>query len=65
MYDSCDFCVKTEDGISNPFSSLTGVEQGCNLNPTLSNIFQNDLHQAFDEYCQLLDLQGIKFIVMG
>ncbi len=56
----CEFCVKTGDGISRTFSSTTGVKQGCNLNPTVSNVFQNDLYQIFDENCQPLDLQGIR-----
>lgn len=45
-----NYCIKTAT-ISTPFESTTGVKQGCNLSPTLSNIFQNDMHQIFDERC--------------
>ncbi len=69
MYENCDFCVKTEHGISNPFSSLTGVKQGCNLSLTLSSIFQNELHQIFDEYYHYTATGPAghppKFFVMG
>ncbi len=47
MYNDTKFCVKTRNGVTDSFISDSGVLQGCNLSPTLSNIFQNDLHETF------------------
>ena len=51
MYQNAQFCVKTENGITKSFLSTTGVKQGCNLSPLLSNLYQNDLHDIFDDTC--------------
>ena len=49
MYTDCYYSIKTNSGITNNFGSATGVKQGCSLSPTLSNIFQNALHDIFDQ----------------
>ena len=51
MYQNAQFCVKTENGVTKSFLSTTGVKQGCNLSPLLSNLYQNDLHDIFDDTC--------------
>jgi hypothetical protein len=61
MYTNCHFSVKTRGGLSKPFLSTTGVKQGCNLSPTLANLFQNDLHDIFDNACSPVTLGDITF----
>ncbi len=41
--------------------SKTGVKQGCILSPTLSNIYQNDIHDIFTEDCHPVKLGDIIF----
>ena len=53
------FCVKTENGITKSFLSTTGVKQGCNLSPLLSNLYQNDLHDIFDDTCDPVKLENM------
>jgi len=61
MYENCEYSIKTEQGLSEPLPSNCGVKQGCNLSPTLANLFQNDLHDIFDDTCNPVDLDGLKF----
>ena len=56
MYNGTRFCIKTDKGLTNYFDSNSGVLQGCNLSPTLSNIFQIDLHNLFGEGTDPLSL---------
>ena len=35
------------------------LKQGCIMSPLLSNIFQNDLHEIFDESCDPIDLNNM------
>ena len=37
-------------------SSATGVKQGCNLSSLLSYLYQNDLHDIFDDTCDPVKL---------
>ncbi len=56
MYNGTRYCVKTEKGLTDYVISDSGVLQGCNLSPTLSNIFQNDLHSIFGDSTDPLHL---------
>ena len=44
MYKKVHLSVRLPNGITQSFSSNTGLEQGCNLSPILFNIFINDLN---------------------
>ena len=65
MYNECQYCIKTSSGISEPFSSTSGVKQGCYLSPTLANIYQNDLHEIFDEPCAPVNLADMPLSSMS
>ena len=51
MYSKCSYRIKCNNLMSKLMKSSTGLMQGCPLSPTLSNIFQNDLHSIFDHDC--------------
>ena len=51
MYKNCNYAIKINNMASKTFSSNTGVKQGCTLSPLLSNLYQNDLHDIFDDTC--------------
>ncbi len=57
MYDGTEFCIKTDNGLTDYFKSNSGVLQGCNLSPMLSNIF-TDLHDIFTSETDPLELQN-------
>ncbi len=61
MYNSCFYHVKCDTGITEEILSTSGMKQGCNLSPALSNLYQNDLHDIFDDTCDHVDLEGHKF----
>ncbi len=52
MYVSCQYRILHNGTLSQPLPSKTGVKQGCNLSPLLSNLFQNDLHEQFNAQCE-------------
>ena len=49
MYDDPQYSVLVNGAISPKFSSYYGVKQGCSLSPVLSNIFENDIHDIFQD----------------
>ena len=51
MYSSYNCSVKLEEGNTPFFKSQIGVKQGCNLSPTLFNLFINDLPDIFNRSC--------------
>ena len=59
-YDNNRYSVKCRSGLTKSFVSTSGVKQGCNLSPTLSNVFQNDLHDCFDITCDPVLLEGVE-----
>ncbi len=54
------YCIKTQHSITENFLSNSGVKQGCTMSPTLSNLFQNDIHQSFDKLCDPIELNDTK-----
>lgn len=60
MYSSVKTAVKLEQGITPFFQSFTGVKQGCNLSPSLFNIFINDIPSLFSNVCDPVKLGDSK-----
>ncbi len=58
-YERSLYAIKSNTGISPYFEANNGVKQGCNLSPTLSNIYQNDIHEIFDTDCHPVNLDGV------
>ena len=56
MYSSVVTSVKLQNGITPFFKSDIGVKQGCNLSPTLFNIFVNDIPSLFINSCNPVKL---------
>ena len=56
MYTGTKYAVKSKNGLSREFITNQGLKQGCNLSPTLSNLFQNDLHDIFDQTCDPINI---------
>ena len=54
VYSNTGYCIRIGDYHSPLFHASNGLKQGCCLSPTLSNIFQNDLHDIFDASCDPL-----------
>ena len=47
MYSSVRAAVKLNAGVTPSFASNIGLKQGCNLSPTLFNVFINDIPELF------------------
>ena len=58
MYSSVNYSVKLKDGVTPPFQSYIGLKQGCNLSPTLFNIFINDIPNLFNQSCDPVRLDN-------
>ena len=65
IYNRTEYSVQINDECSPLFQGDNGLKQGCCLSPTLSNIFQNDLHEIFDESCDPLQVGNIKLNSMS
>ena len=62
MYKDTGYRVRVNNHLSPRSTGSLGVKQGCCLSPTLSNIFQNDLHGLFkDSVCDPVKL-GTKYL---
>ena len=56
MYSSVKSAVKLEQGVTPFFQSYVGVKQGCNVSPTLFNLFINDIPNLFNNTCEPVKL---------
>ena len=54
VYSNTGYSIRIGESHSPSFYATNGLKQGCCLSPTLSNLFQNDLHEIFDEICDPL-----------
>lgn len=61
MYSGDRCQVKSDNKLSAYIETSSGVKQGCNLSPLLSNLFQNDLHEIFNKSCDPVTLDGYSF----
>ena len=59
IYSRTQYSIQIGSEYSPKFLGDNGLKQGCCLSPTLSNIFQNDLHEIFDENCDPLSIGAI------
>ena len=58
MYSSVNYLVKLKDGVTPPFQFYIGLKQGCNLSPTLFNIFINGIPNLFNQSCDPVKLDN-------
>ena len=65
MYSSVVTSVKLQNGITPFFKSDIGVKQGCNLSPTLFNIFVNDIPSLFINSCNPVKLGDTDLSLRG
>ncbi len=59
-YANSYYAVKSSGGVAPYFEANNGVKQGCNLSPAMSNLYQNDIHEIFDNSCGPLELNDMK-----
>ena len=53
--------VRLPRGITEFFPANEGLKQGCNVSPTLFDLFISDINEIFDEcFCHLVALGNIK-----
>ena len=60
MYANCSYAIKTNNMAWEKFKSNTGVKHGCTLSPILSDFYQNDLHDVFDDTCNPIKLGDLE-----
>ena len=51
MYSDTKYRVRIRDKISPSFMATSGAKQGCTMSLILSNLYQNDLHDIFNDTC--------------
>ena len=56
IYSNTKYSISIGGDVSPVFQAQNGVKQGCCLSPTLSNLFQNDLHDIFDISCDPISI---------
>ena len=59
MYSATSYRVKIGDHISPSFLATSGVKQGCPMSPLQSNIYQNDLHEIFNDDCDPVKMGSV------
>lgn len=61
MYSNVQASVKTGDGLTDKFPIEIGTRQGCNLSPSLFNVFINDLPQILlCKECDYIEINNTK-----
>ena len=60
MYSNTAYQILINGNLSPKLSASLGVKQGCCMSPILSNIFQNDLHDIFDDSDPIV-LENVSF----
>ena len=58
IYTEDQIFVKVGGGLTEPFTTTTGVKQGCVLSPCLFNLFINKIPEIYDDSCDLLHFSG-------
>ena len=61
IYSNTEYSINIGGEVSPVFKASNGVKQGCCLSPALSNLFQNDLHEIFDTYCDPITIGNLIF----
>ena len=60
MYANTGYKIKIGENASPLFYGSNGLKQGCCMSPTLSSIYQNDLHEIFvNENCDPIQLGDV------
>ena len=59
IYTENQIFVKLSDGLLQPFTTTTGVKQGCIFSPTLFNLFINKICEIFDESCKPVKINNV------
>ena len=54
VFSDAKYRVWIHDKISSSFMATSGVKQGCTMSSSLSNLYQNDLHDIFNDVKFLL-----------
>ena len=60
MYENNQMYVKFSSGLTQPFTTTTGMKQGCVLSLLIFNLFINDLPDQYDDQCDPVILNDQK-----